>query len=574
MTWHQLLWIALALSACTLDSSPEVESEAQVVSPLGTWAYVATTITPVETCTGVFLGALPASKELVDDTSVRWSPISYVWDFGARLLRAERTNYSYVPAFSPGRVSSATNGRPMIRDRSFDLQLVQDDGSWKRINLLAVARASLALQGIAWSPTPAGYYTDSPEFADPGEGSESRVVFEYDCNAYAILSAGRSSLGYSLLLHSFDGGHSWAAYRIPGSEGFSTAVAMEVPSRPGALRNSPAITISQFYPSYDPSDPSKYVSPNVLKLVVAAKNPDRTLSLSPPTIVATHTISEPNSAGDENVAVSVGDLVHVVYPGEFTSVDTLTGRRGTPAYVTSYSRSQGKVVTTPTFLGVGVNAVDYTPVVADDHNQPSIAVDLHDRLHVVIGGHGGPIYYRKATLPNSSSSWGVTEVVGQKRTAQMPWGDEYTYPSIVTGVYDEPVITARWSGDGYIFRLVSISKNANTGLWLPQLLLVDPARVFYAHFAQKLSIDPWGRLFLNYSYLPSNLFKDEKDVLSNTYGFSLLPLNASCVPSNHNQYPLAYCEYSGVGRVNNSILSSTGLGSNFKLATTRAFFSW
>jgi BNR repeat-containing family member len=561
-----ILWLSSGYRTSSLPS-PLPNLATLTKSAVSASPYIKTALTGAETCGARFGETLPRNLSNELKVSAATAPIVYSWNFATKSFSAESVLYGYHPTFSPGRVSFATNGRPMMRDENFVLQVLTDQGTWTRIDLLDAAKQSLARRGIKWLAAGPEQYAIDRRYGDPSVWSESRVVFDRDCNGYSLVHASRSSLGYSLLLHSYDGGHSWAAYRIPGSEGSNTAVRLEVPSGPGALNETPAILLNEFYSTG---------SAITLRLVVSVKNPDRTLTLSKPIIVAENTISSGGVGGAENYAVSAGDLIHIVYPANMLALDRWSGRHGTAAYAVTVSRSQRRVVTGGTLIDVGVSQDNATAV--DDHNQPVIAVDSKGYLHVVVGGHNGPMYYRRSARPNDTSAWTGTEIIGARPSVTNLNADEYTYPSLIVDQFDRPVVAARWAGDGYVFRLVAISKNVSTGTWSMQQTLVDPGRPYYAHWYHKLSIDPRGRIFLNYRYYPDNLFADEAAVLENTYRVMLKnPTNydgTPCTPTNHDAPVSNYCGYSGYEPLNNIVMMSKGLGLSFELATTKTFFEF
>lgn len=530
----------------------------------GVSAFIETAITAAEMCDAPFSRTVPAFSET--EGAKASEPIRYQWDYAGLRLNAETALFGYSPRYNPGRVGFAPNGRPMIRNSQFNLQVLEDGGTWKAVNLIDVATRSLAAQGVNnWRPAPPGAFGDAAQYADPDVSTESRVVFDNACNAYAILQANRSSLGSAILLFSPDGGHSWSATKIPGTASHLSGIKIEVPSSPRPLSAPPALLIHQYYLYAD--------SPNTLKLTYPAILPDKSIAFPGPFTIATNAITAAGTGGDENYAVSSGDLIHFVYPGETVAYDPLSGRHGTPAFAGTFSRSLQKITSGPIPIGVGVGQDDAS--VTDDHNQPVIALDKDRYLHVVIGGHGGPLYYRKAAVANSIASWSPIETIGKRPTLLNPHADEYTYPSLITGLHGEPVIAARWSGESYVFRLVLLTKNASTGAWDQQRTLVDPGRSYYAHWYHKLSIDPLGRIFLNYSYYPDNLFADDVEVLKNAYGMTLTnPVDYKgepCKPTNHDAKVPNYCSYTGIHRTNDTVLRSNGLGQPFQIATTKSF---
>jgi len=406
-------------------------------------SYVQTSLNEGELCRSGWSSSISSGARPDDLSSPIREPLAYVWNFGTGIVRAE-ASLGYLPSFHPGRVSFTADGKPIVRDERFNLQILQNDGTWKSVNLLDIAKQSFAAQGISWSPAPAGSYMDGAgQYADPSVNGESRVVFDYGCNGYALLLAERSSLASAVLLHTYDGGHSWAAYKIPGSSGWTTGVSMEVPTNLAILWQPPALFIHEVYDDAG--------SPRTLRLVVPVIAPDKSLTFRGPFTVADHTVSIIRTGGaGENVGVSSGDLIHIAYPGDAIALDPLSGRHGTPIYVTTLSRATGAKVSGPTRAAVAVEESDASAI--DAHDQPSIAIDHHGYLHLVVSGHGGPLYYLKSLQPNDSSAWSAVTVLG-KRPPPL-YIDEYTYPSLVIDPFDEPIVAARWEGDQGFDKLV------------------------------------------------------------------------------------------------------------------------
>jgi hypothetical protein len=181
------------------------------------------------------------------------------------------------------------------------------------------------------------------------------------------------------------------------------------------------------------------------------------------------------------------------------------------------------------------------------------------------------MYYLKSTQPNETISWSSAQQIGVHASASAPNSDQYTYVSLLTDGYS-PIVVARFSGDGYSFKLATLTGNGSGG-WGEQQIVLDPGRIFYGHWYQRLSIDPWGRLFLNYLYYPDSLFSDEAAVLNNAFGYSLTPASG-CVATTRAGPNANYCHYDGYGTLTNGVMMSPGLGRAFQLAGTKAFFQF
>jgi len=474
---------------------------------------------------------------------------------------------TYTLPFNPGVVSFTPAGYPMIRDEQFNLQtLSKANGQWQLSNLLDAAKASLSAQGITWSPAPPGIYAIGIEqvayYANP-IWDESRVIYDTAGNAYAILASGRSSLNASVFMHSSDGAKTWTAYLIPGSGSNQyTSVSMEQPTAGSTLLNQPPALLLRPYFDYAGN-------PRTLQLVTPILNVDNSVSFAGPFTVATNTITDIPPAGNENAVVSSGNLAHIVYPVATLTLDSISGRHGTPQYVVTVNRTTGAVVTAAVLLGVGVSQND--DAVVDEHDQPTIAMDRNGLLHVIVAGHDGPFYYLKSTSANDTSSWSAIKILGQRPSSTWTSADEYSYPSLLIDINNNPLIVARWSGHNYIFRLVVLYMVG--GLWRQQTL-VNPGRPYYGIWYHKVTISSSGKVFIHYKYFPDNIFADEALVIENTFGLTLTPNPPSCVATNHNSQSPSYCAYNGYATLTNAMVcSSDSTFASFSSVTNKAFFS-
>jgi hypothetical protein len=521
--------------------------------------YVETEIDNSQTCTYAVkwdAAKSPQRPELFGSSAQ--TPITWL------NFLSERQLLGYDPLFRPGPVSFAYNGRPLVRDRNLNLQILRDDGTWQTVALFAVAKESFARQGISW--TTSSQWPGSPVFGS-GPGQEERVVFDRDCHGYMVVNAYRSSLGFAFLLHSPDGGHSWAAYRLPGWSG-DGGVRMELPSNPQhVLSRPPVIILHQHLPA--PGSPNRAV------LLFPEKRIDGTLDIVNPSAPNTHvtvenTICCGDHSGNMTHVVSDGDWVHFAYP---SSVPLLTnGRWGTSQHVVTFRRSTRAVESGPTYIGTGFNG----PASADSgsstepnpHNQPALAIGSDGFLHVVIGGHGAEMKYRKSSAPHVTSSWGAAEEVGLAP-------DSYTYPALIIDRHNQPHVVSRWSDPGYRFVLVHRMRSASTGAWSAQKVLLDPGRQYYGVWHHKVGIDPWNRMFVSYSYTTGNLWADEASDFASAWGFTLTKLDPTCPNYNvsqQNQPGARYCEYGGYTDVSPGVLVSIDSGASFRLGTTGEFF--
>jgi hypothetical protein len=569
--------------------------------------YVQAGLDNALTCTyAVKWDAPKASPPSPPELSVASVQTPIVWPRAANstaLFQGERFGGSgYNPLFArnalvanpntskeSGRISFAFNGRPLIRDEDLNLRVLLDDATWQSVLLKQAATTSLQLQGYSWNGQ-----------LETGVSHETRVVFDEQCHAYTVVNAFRSPLDFPFLLHSRDGGSSWAAYPLPGWA-VDGQVRMEVPtSSRGRLAAPPVIVLH----SLDGGPEHRAV------LLFPEKNLDGTLKRSangflqvvdvnpatpqPDFVTVNDTVCCMSHAGHETQVVAFGDKVHFAYPGDTTHAVTANGvtRYGTPQYVVTFLRSTGAQQGTRFHVGTGLSGPASAPADVCQieppnpdpcpqssrpnlHNQPALAVGTDGFLHVMIGGHAGEMWYRRSTSANSSASWSTAVSIGLPVSAQNPVADEYTYPSLVLDSQNRPHVLARWSGEGglYEFNVVHVYRTSPNGPWSAQKILLKPDRNFYTNWYHKLAVDRLGRLFVSYWYYPANLFADEAQTFATQWGFTLTQTDAACLPMNRMQPGAGYCEYTGYKEVSPGLLISTDSGATFRLATTTELFS-
>jgi hypothetical protein len=155
--WFALVWIA-GVGECDHAAAAPAAS------------FMETDLPRDATCAGEFKAAAVANAPgKFPDSLAQPVRTPIVWN----RFRGERELFGYSPAFVPNRVSFATNGRPIIRDRDMNLQVLIDDGRWMRISLKTVLSESLKQQGAlaaanAWAQLstsrcfPAGRGASSP----------------------------------------------------------------------------------------------------------------------------------------------------------------------------------------------------------------------------------------------------------------------------------------------------------------------------------------------------------------------------------------------------------------------------
>jgi hypothetical protein len=297
-------------------------------------------------------------------------------------------------------------------------------------------------------------------------------------------------------------------------------------------------------------------------LLFPQKRRDGTLDIGNPVTVE-DTVCCASHSGNDTQVVTDGDLVHFAYPGAKLAVDKATGRKGTPEFVGTFRRSTGKPVSGPTLVGIGFDGPAGDADKPNAHSQPALALDAKGFLHVVISGHDAELRYRKSLGAHASTRWSEPELVS------LP-PHEYTYPSLLLDTFDQPHVYARAADATYRFLLVHRWRNKVTNTWSAQNVLLDPGRLYKVEWYHKVTIDPAGRFFVSYSYLPSNLFADEAALFGKVWGFTLVKDDPSCRSYNSwdPRSPGKYCEYHGYSAVSPGVIVSSDNGATFKLATT------
>lgn len=378
--------------------------------------------------------------------------------------RLERERFGYQPRFQPGVTTFDLENHPYMRAGKV-IQTLDERGRWQQIDLEAAVRAA---------------YPDWDGTFSTGPFAEEHVVFDDDGDIYTIVNATRSPIGQALLLHSADAGANWRVY--PLGAGMTR---LERPDGHNQFTYPPPILI--------------WFGPNKehLRLIVPKKLFDGTLDVSTVVDVCDDSILVPSHSGGGNALCSLGDSIHIVWPGR-TQIE---GHVGTPEYAATYSRTAG-TLSEPVLLGFG--GTDPEP---NAHNLPAIAADSGGYLHVVLGAHHDPFRYARSLEPNSIAG-GWTEPVEFGAPKLTPGEGSYTYTGWVCDQNDTLHCVARWAGEGYYFRLTYLRKPKD-GNWEVRPHLVIPFGGNYSVYYHKLTVDRRGRLFCSYVYTRAARFDDE-----------------------------------------------------------------
>ncbi|MFW6157112.1 MAG: BNR-4 repeat-containing protein [Armatimonadota bacterium] len=290
--------------------------------------------------------------------------------------------------------------------------------------------------------------------------------------------------GSNAILHSADGGRTFAAYEVPGGRG--------------------TIDIEQFSGHNIPEGPPPFVrfrrtekdpdlkwrSLNDLELFVP-RIVDGTVEIGEPTLITRKCIGLSAHSGIPSSVVSRGDSIHVAW-GEAT--DPNEDVPGVPTYVATYDRETGTM---------GESAlIGYGPPPNDGHNSPSITMDSDGVPHVLIGTHGRPFQYSRPL--DDGSGWTDPVLAGE--------GLSQTYIGFVCGPDDTLHVVFRlWRRGEEPYphsshaTLAYQRKRPGEPWEAPRILIRAPFSE-YSIFYHRLTIDRQGRLFISYDYWSTHWF--------------------------------------------------------------------
>jgi hypothetical protein len=308
-------------------------------------------------------------------------------------------------------------------------------------------------------------------------GPWTKVAFDAQDHVYALAMV----KGEPALLHSGDGGQSFAAHAIPGEPGRSFDIEQfsghNIPGEPPP--------IVQFRRTQ--SDPNHFWRKFGDMELLLPRKTDGGITWSKPVFITDKSLGVSSHSGIPSSIVSRDAKVHVTW-GEATDPDDKT-IPGVPAYAATYDRDTG-ILSDPVLIGYGAPANDV-------HNTPCITMDSQGFLHVLTGTHGSPFHYSKSLKANDATGgW----------TAPIPVGENLrqTYIGLVCDPDDTLHLVFRlWREDfhpaSYCATLSHMSKRPGEPWSEPRVLVVAPFTE-YSIYYHRLTIDRRGRLFLSYDY--------------------------------------------------------------------------
>ena len=308
--------------------------------------------------------------------------------------------------------------------------------------------------------------------------ASTKIAFDSRGGVYLVALAGRKAA----LLHSPDGGKTFAAYAIPGREGSSRSFDIEQFSGHNGSDGPPPI----IRVTHTASDPNRiWRRINDLELFLPRQEGD-SIVMGEPILISKLCIGLAMHSGAPSSIVSRGSKVHVAW-GEATDPEEKVP--GVPAYVVTYDR-ETQTLGNPALVGYGAPANDI-------HNSPSITMDSRGYLHVLAGTHGSPFPYVKSLKPNDAGG-GWTEPV----PTSADW--RQTYIGLVCGDDDSLHLACRiWRNatephPASLHATLGHLRKPADGPWEEPQWLVVPPFSEYSVFYHRLTIDRLGRLFLSY----------------------------------------------------------------------------
>ena len=358
--------------------------------------------------------------------------------------------------------------RPFVREGHY-LKIRTTDG-WETTDLTKAV--------TSWTPPESTWSHGAPT---------GKIAFDQDNDVYLLSTSGRDAA----ILHSRDGGHTFAGYVVPNES-----------------RKRSGFDVEQFSGHNTPDGPPPFVrvtrlkkDPNLiwrslclLELFVPTKDADGKITVGEPIVLTDKCLGISAHSGIPSSIVSRNGKVHVVWA---EATDPKEKFPGTPACVATYDTKTKKLSTPVT--------VAYGPPANDVHNTPSITIDSEGTLHVLGGTHGRPFPYTHSLKPNDTTSGWSKPVLAGDDLRQTYIGfvclpDDSLYAVFrLWGYGEEPFPLSHHA------RLAWQHKPRDAA-WQPPHRLLVAAFSEYSVYYHRLTIDRRGRLFLSYRYWSTHWF--------------------------------------------------------------------
>jgi hypothetical protein len=403
----------------------------------------------------------------------------------AVILQPDRSlfsQYGYSPPFTRNIPTFDSADRPYIRSRSGDADytgFVQTlrDGAWQRLDMLRTLRAA---------------YPGFVGTQGGGGGPTAQVVFDTRDRAYTLLTivldGGEAR---NVMLWSTDGCATWQVVELPAGD-----VVSETWVGHNVIEGPPLLLVCTLDPVINPDTGKLNRTLYLTQPYFAGAG----IEVPAPTLISSRALGLGSGATTASAVVSHGDLSWIVW-GDSTP----TPAKGSPTYVVTYDRRTRKlgprILLARTLLG------------NDGHAKPGIVIDSQGYLHVIAGAHGRPFQYRQSLTPyDAYRGWSQIEPVGTTGYVS-PSGrhgeeGQMTYLAFVCDQQDRLHIAYRqwrrmtdpWFNGAQYGALSYQRYDPGLGWTSPRPLVVPPYKG-YSIYAQALSLDHQGRLYLSASCL-------------------------------------------------------------------------
>ena len=398
--------------------------------------------------------------------------------------------FGYAPPFTRNVPAFDASGAAYIRSRSADPDytgFVQTwrDGAWRRLDLVGALRAA---------------YPDYNGTQGGGGGPAARVFFDLQDRAYTVVTIRLRGDGVrNVLLWSADHCTTWRAADLPDGE-----IVPESFTGHNVTDGPPPLLIGRVAARVSPETGKLVRELWITRPTIAGGD----VAVPEPVLVSERSLSLGDGATTASPLATRGDITWIAY------VET-TPRpgQGSPVSVVPFDRRTA-TLGRPVLLA-------WSQLGNDGHAQPGIALDSQGYLHLVAGAHGRPFQYRRSLVPLTCyEGWSQLEDVCSTGYRVRPLGPQegrQTYLAFVIDAQDRLHIAYRqWRKDceptlgGKMYGALSYQRrDPVTGWTEPRILVVPPYRE-YAIYAQALTVDPRGRLFVSASCMAGAEGSDRK----------------------------------------------------------------
>ena len=398
--------------------------------------------------------------------------------------------FGYSPPFTRNIPAFDAAGRPYVRSRSADPDytgFVQTwrDGAWRRLDMTAALKAA---------------YPDYASTQGGGGGPAARIIFDAQDRAYTIVSIRLRGDGIrNVLMWSADHCVTWHTVDLPQGD-----VVPESWTGHNDFDGPPPLLVCTV---------GSTISPDTGKLMrnlwfTRPYFAGEAIVVPAPILVSARSLSLGDGATTASPMATHGDTTWIVY-AETTSQPG----RGSPVSVTTYRRG-ADTLGRPVLLA-------WSRLGNDGHAQPGIALDSQGYLHVVAGAHGRSFQYRRTLVPLTAyEGWSQLEPVATTGYKETPWAAEegrQTYLAFVCDAQDRlHIVYRQWRKNsdtqfnGGLYGALSYQRRDPVLGWTAPQPVIVPPYGDYSIFAQALTLDRGGRLFISASCMAGAEGSDRK----------------------------------------------------------------